>query len=529
MQSQGTCSPGLARHAPCSAASLPSGRGEREQDAVAPRLVSGGMDEPLPVLGVKGQERSGLLVAVEPVVDALKEQLHPVGPAAHGAHGLRRAPLERAAIELRKRAARGPLADDEVAACRVVDEVVHGHVKARQRVHARQGVHRVALGLPHHAPLAVHRLAAGGVHAVDLERDERQRGRAEPLAHVRHERGKARGIRIAAAFKALRLALIPEHGPRAQPVRVQQLEHVVQQRAVFIRVPPAQRRAAVGGHHKADGVAELALQNLCKMQPGRMARVVVLIMAGIDRARRLPERVGGEVPAAAVAQQVHAQLRRVVHRVLGAARGVALPRDDEHIPHADIVHHVPARAGEAVPAFVLHVRLDAVEPARRYGGELDLPCAAVEHAAIRPRDHAVAAALTRDARLDRHAALLHIGKRQRQLLAEPHAAVPPGQADGRRTAAVLLKDLPRRSAAGDRYAKVCCLFPHAALLSRALLRAPLSYHIAAPRSIPEKRVRRAQTEGAPPHAGRGAGGGAAAPQSVSPLRRRCRARRQRPR
>ena len=62
-----------------------------------------------------------------------------------------------------------------------------------------------------------------------------------------------------------------------------------------------------------------------------------------------------------------------------ASGRIALPRDDEHIAHAHIVHHIAACAGEAVPALVIHIRLNAVQPARRYPRKGYRPVFAVQH------------------------------------------------------------------------------------------------------------------------------------------------------
>ena len=96
-----------------------------------------------------------------------------------------------------------------------------------------------------------------------------------------------------------------------------------------------------------------------------MAGVVVLKVSLMDRAGRLAQRVRRQIPHAGIAQQMHAELRRVLHRVLRAPGSIALPGDDEHIADADVVDHVAPGRGQAVPALIFHIGFHPVQSARR--------------------------------------------------------------------------------------------------------------------------------------------------------------------
>ena len=159
--------------------------------------------------------------------------------------------------------------------------------------------------------------------------------------------------------------------------------------------------------------------------------------------------MGGQFPAGAGAQHVHAQLRVVGHGILGASGRIALPGDDEHIAHADVVHHVAARTGKAVPALVFHIRLDAVQPAGGHAGEGDGPAAVLSGLAQSPGHHRFARALQRHAGLYGGGAAGHFFKLQRQFLREMDAVIGTLQADGRGAVRPLLEDLPGGGAPGD--------------------------------------------------------------------------------
>ena len=159
------------------------------------------------------------------------------------------------------------------------------------------------------------------------------------------------------------------------------------------------------------------------MQPRAVAWVVVLIMADVQGVRRLAQRMSCKLPPGARAQHVHAQLRVVRYRVFCAARRIALPRDDEHIAHAHIVHHIAACAGEAVPALVIHIRLNAVQPARRYPRKGYRPVFAVQHRTFRPRNDGFPCALQRYTGLHGRSRMRHGRKLQRQLLRQMHQMI----------------------------------------------------------------------------------------------------------
>lgn len=93
-----------------------------------------------------------------------------------------------------------------------------------------------------------------------------------------------------------------------------------------------------------DGVAKLPLEELRKVQPRRMAGVVVLKVSLMDRAGRLAQRMRRQIPDAGIAQQMHAKLRRVLYRGSLRVRAALLcPGDDEHVADADVVDHIAPR------------------------------------------------------------------------------------------------------------------------------------------------------------------------------------------
>ena len=267
-----------------------------------------------------------------------------------------------------------------------------------------------------------------------------------------HERAKARKVALRAVFIPLGLALHPQDRPGNQTV--QHVQHVAQQRSVFLRIPPAQRRAAVGTGHQPDGIAQIAFEALGKVQPRAVAGVVVFIVPHVHRARSLAQRMGGQVPAPAGAQHAHPRLGIVRHGVLGPAGGIALPGDDEHIAHAHVMHHVPAGAGKPVPVLVGHGGLKSVQPAGGHGGKGDAPSPLGGDLALGPGNHGFAGALQRHAGLDDGLCRRHLGEGQRELLRKAHQMVGSLQADGRGTLRPLLKNLPRGRAPLDDDASV---------------------------------------------------------------------------
>ena len=224
-----------------------------------------------------------------------------------------------------------------------MDKIIKRDIGRRQNVHAGDAARSGDLRLPHHAPLPVERRVARGHAAVELHGDDGQLRLVQIAAQRTDKLRKAGKIGLRCVFVALGLALVPEHGLRVQLVICKLLKHIEIQRTVFLRVPPAQRRAAVGAHDDADGVAKLPLEELRKVQPRRMAGVVVLKVSLMDRAGRLAQRMRRQIPDAGIAQQMHAKLRRVLYRVLCASGGVALPGDDEHVADADVVDHIAPR------------------------------------------------------------------------------------------------------------------------------------------------------------------------------------------
>lgn len=189
------------------------------------------------------------------------------------------------------------------------------------------------------------------------------------------------------------------------------------------------------------------------MEPGAVSRIVVLEVAQMDRAGGLPHGMNGQIPPPAGPEKVYPQLRRVLHRVFGPSGGVALPRRHEHVPHTDVVDHVPTGGGQAVPALIFHIRLHPVEPPGR-DGKFYAPPQVRLHPALRPGAYTLPAGLQSDTGFDRDRTGIHLFKRQRQLKGLPDPPAAAGQGDGRPSVPVLLKDLPGDGAPLNGYTKI---------------------------------------------------------------------------
>ena len=316
------------------------------------------------VLRVEGQLGGRHLVGVEPVADAAEGEQNGVRRDEPRLLGLRGLPVDSAPVAHGQRRAGAPLADHQVGGGGVVDEIIEGQVGGWHHCHAGQGV-TPAAGPRAPCPLAVQRLG-GALHAaVDLHGEEGQRRVSQRLARMAHEGAEARKVVSRAVFVPLGLALHPQDRPGRQPV--QHVQHVAQESAPFSSgFHPAQRRAAVGAGRQTDGIAQLAPQALGECSRG-LWRGCGSHSGPVHRARGLAQRVRPRSHA----RWAGARSRPVQDRPPwgpGPVSGVALPAMTNTSP-TPMVHHVPARAGQPVPALVGHGGLKPVQaaPARWRG------------------------------------------------------------------------------------------------------------------------------------------------------------------
>ncbi|MDG0809950.1 hypothetical protein OMP40_11805 [Cohnella rhizosphaerae] len=137
----------------------------------------------------------------------------------------------------------------------------------------------------------------------------------------------------------------------------------------MLKGDPPERRL-----NEADRPARFPLDLSRKSKKRRMSRIGRLPVFRMERLRRIVERMGGQIPSAAVAQQVDAELRRIVDRTFAVAGGIALSGDRPQIAYAEMMNHiaadVPLHRGIAVR---LQRGLEPVQAAARHPLDADMP------------------------------------------------------------------------------------------------------------------------------------------------------------